>query len=427
MSVIIWGQILLCILLSLILSKRYKLKLLEIFIYLLISLLSIYIYAIFNILGIIIIIPMIMSARYYYSDNKVEAIGTVTYGYLISIIGDHLASLFRSYFWPESQINILPHFILFAVISLIITSIATYIKVIIEKQIEITNFFKRIVVSIGLFTLIINYLAIFLGIFLGNTIELIQLNLFFFAIYGVATIIILVFYLQTLKEKFEVKRRKYEFEALQQYTSSIEKNYNELRQFRHDYNNILLSFEDYFREKKYEELESYFYNQVQPESNVWLKDAFDLNSLSKIKNRPVKSLLIAKLVQAQQEDISIKIEISDDITDISIKNIDLVRLLGIILDNSIEELKELNNRELVISAFTLNESIHFVIKNICRFNVPSLQKLKRKGFTTKKEGKGLGLHIISKMVSEYPNLFLETENNDNVFVQHLIITKEINS
>ena len=112
--------------------------------------------------------------------------------------------------------------------------------------------------------------------------------------------------------------------------------YNNLRSFKHDYVNIMTSLSTYIDEKRYDELETFFYEHILPmQKNLTQKNG-SLNHLLHINILELKSILYAKLLLALNQNIDVNIDIPDEIDSINMDPVDLVRMLGIYLDNAIE-------------------------------------------------------------------------------------------
>jgi len=73
--------------------------------------------------------------------------------------------------------------------------------------------------------------------------------------------------------------------------------------------------------------------------------------------------------------------------------------------------------------FSTHESVTFVIQNNIYEDLPPVWQLKKSGFSTKGEGRGLGLDSLSRLVSQNENMVLETRSLENVFLQRLTVQR----
>lgn len=223
---------------------------------------------------------------------------------------------------------------------------------------------------------------------------------------------------------FDKKQKEFEYAAMEKYTEEINKQYQEIRKFRHDYINILSSMEHYIREKEFEQLAEYYYQNILPTKRIFEKNNLHLNDIQKIKSSEIKSILITKLVLAQEKNISVQVEIRDDFSlPNTIDPVIFIRILGILLDNAIEELESLNDGELKIAVFYQEEDLVFIIQNTCRSEIQPIYQLKQEGYSTKGENRGLGLKNVDDLIRESGNILLETIIRENQFTQIIRMTE----
>ncbi|MBX8937147.1 GHKL domain-containing protein [Enterococcus gilvus] len=151
-----------------------------------------------------------------------------------------------------------------------------------------------------------------------------------------------------------------------------------------------------------------------------------LDSLQNIESLGVRSIFYTKLLLAQDKDIDVTIEIREFLPEEKkVRTISLVRLFGIFLDNSIEELESIQEGGLTIVAFEENNNSVFIIQNTTRDNVEPLQHLKKEGFSTRGEERGVGLFNVEEILLAEPNILLETKISDNLFTQRITIVSEV--
>ena len=241
-------------------------------------------------------------------------------------------------------------------------------------------------------------------------------------------ILAIVVYSKTSKESQRIKAERVERENIQNHLKELEHQFTSIRKFKHDYQNILASMETFFLEKKLSELETYFFEKVMPTFEAVSSNNFVFEALSKIKISEVKSLISAKIVVAQNisQDVKVSFEAPDEIEEVFIDSITLVRILGILLDNAIEELEILSEGNLAIACFNDKDSVVFIIQNTYNSNLPTIQMIKSSGFTTKENHSGLGLHILEELQEVYPNISLSTIIDEYTFTQKLTISNANN-
>jgi len=240
-----------------------------------------------------------------------------------------------------------------------------------------------------------------------------------------ALIISLLFYIKVLIASFELEQRTAEQEALYYYTNEIEQQQMAMRKFKHDYINILTSIRGYIKDRNWDELEYYFDTKIEPSSAVIVEHDFSYAGLSKIKDKAVKGLLISKLLLAQNLDVDIRFEVKDDVERLLVDSITLVRILGIVFDNAIEEVVQLGYGGVEFACYSLDLGFVFIVKNTCREDIDSIKTIRKAGYSTKGEHRGLGLSNLSEMVAADSNvLTLQTSVSNGSFTQKLWVCGE---
>lgn len=217
---------------------------------------------------------------------------------------------------------------------------------------------------------------------------------------------------------FDKKQKDFEYTAMEKYTDELNKQYHEIRKFRHDYINILSSMEHYIQEKKLDQLEYYYYQNILPTKKIFEKNNLHLNDIQKIKSNEIKSILMTKLVIAQEKNLTVQVEVRDVVTlPKIIDSIIFIRILGILLDNAIEELETLSDGELRIAIFYQEKDLVFVVQNTCHSHISPIHQLKKEGYSTKGDNRGIGLKNIDDLIRESEHILLETTIKNNQFTQ----------
>lgn len=102
------------------------------------------------------------------------------------------------------------------------------------------------------------------------------------------------------------------------------------------------------------------------------------------------------------------------------EQIDLIRILGILIDNAIEEAKACKGR-VAISIKEKEQEYFFSVCNTVRRQIR--ERGVRAGTTDKGLGRGNGLLIVDKLVHKYRNVLLNSFFKEDKFVQCLRIEK----
>src|SRR5699024_11226984 len=131
---------------------------------------------------------------------------------------------------------------------------------------------------------------------------------------------------------------------LEEYTKYLEDSEDDLRQFKHDYQNVLNSLKLYAQEGDVQAV----IHKLDKETNSSLDPA----ALSKYKDvnhvhvKSIKSIIITKLAEMYNLKIPYNFECRGSVKKLpaNIDELDLVRILGIAFDNAIEESKRSEER-----------------------------------------------------------------------------------
>lgn len=222
------------------------------------------------------------------------------------------------------------------------------------------------------------------------------------------------------KEKKQLTEEFLQIESMKEYTSKIEDLYLNIRSFKHDYINILSSFYTYINERNYEGLEKYFNQEILPASSNLAYEDSVYGRLGLIQAPEIKSILYTKILDAKKYNIKVTTEIKEKIDNFPINILDLVRVLGILLDNAIEASSLTKRKFLCIFLFTDAEGIYIQIQN-SSVQIDNIEKLYQKEISSKGDGHGIGLYEVRKIVNGYSNILLHTEYNDFVFYQKLTL------
>lgn len=243
--------------------------------------------------------------------------------------------------------------------------------------------------------------------------EVLTFNGLIIALFSLITLVMFYCIWQILEENYTLKLQQREQEILQDYTQKIEGFYEDFRVFRHDYKNILATLDYYIQKKDWEQLQSYYQNKILPSGAAISSDKFSFAKLHLIEIPSIKSILYTKMLAALTRGISLTLELTEPVTQVSMDDLDLSRVLGILLDNSMEAALLTPEKFLSVAIITTDEKVVFSITNsCCPLQVP-VSNLFEKGYTTKEQHDGLGLYTVKNFIDKLDNAFLTAEYKDN--------------
>lgn len=220
-------------------------------------------------------------------------------------------------------------------------------------------------------------------------------------------------------EKIQTETKQKALQDLQDYTHHLEIMYHELRSFKHDYVNILLSMSGYIANGNTDELKQFFETKIFPTKNLIDQGDYKLNQLSNIGVLEIKSLLSVKLIYAHESGIDVTIDIPDKVDRFPMDTVDLARILGIFLDNAIEASPMAEQPQLGLNIIRHEAGVSIIISNRFQDSGTTLHKLKQSGFSTKDGHPGIGLSNAQKIIRSYDNILHETTMQGGCFIQYM--------
>ena len=115
-----------------------------------------------------------------------------------------------------------------------------------------------------------------------------------------------------------------------------------------------------------------------------------------------------------------KIKTSDLIELDTNTTIDVCKIIGVFVDNAIDETMKLKNKNIVINLYVENNNFYIKISNSIKGNI-NLDKIYDEGYTTKTKGHGYGLCLVKNIINNNALLENNIELNSKIFSQVLII------
>lgn len=222
-----------------------------------------------------------------------------------------------------------------------------------------------------------------------------------------------------------------EEELREKYLQDLEASEDKVREFKHDYLNLLASLRESAQSSRdealLEELADYSNTEIN-DPNLW-----KYKSLNHINNHALKGLIIDKLDRMNARKISYSLECAQEIIDLpaEVKLFDLIRIIGIALDNAIEEsellLQETGDAGQVRIDIMLYQAqpqeLEFVVKNRCsQGNKIKLNEIAQKGISSKTGHKGYGLANVHEIQEKYENMFVEYGVSDDYFTFSMAVS-----
>lgn len=210
-------------------------------------------------------------------------------------------------------------------------------------------------------------------------------------------------------------------ENLEGSNKRLQENYDNVRAFKHDFNNIMQGIGGLIIAKDINGLENMYKSISKECQEINEKQAINADI---INNPAILNLINNKIKLAEEKDIKIKVEVYIDLNSLKVSTYDLCRVLGILIDNAIEA--SIGCDEKVISIRFLRDKYNnrnlIVIENPCKNYLIDIKKIYEKGFSSKKDkiSHGLGLWKVKQILKKNKNIQIYT-SRDKLFKQQLEI------
>ena len=367
-------------------------------------------------------IAFILIFKFLFKEKiKKSIIASIIYQ-IIVLLGEFIAVIILSLILGkniESFIQTFFGIFLTNVLVALICVIATYFKFIrnlFNKLISITD---KIKIKQLLFLCLI--LLIILNIFIMSAYYKIKFEYWVIANIMLIIIfsIILIYYLKTQSNLNSVSNKyNIALKSLNDYESMMSK----YRIANHENKNLLLTIRTMILNKE-ANIDKFIGSMIEEKYN---DDEKLLFKMSVIPSGGLRATIYSGVVRIREKNIKYSLNI-----DKKLKTIDLIELdtntiidtcksIGVFIDNAIDEVEKLKNRNISISLHVIDNDLEIKISNNYSKTI-DLANISNLGYTTKGDGHGYGLTLVDNLVKNNELIDHHTEINKRYFSQLLII------
>lgn len=350
-----------------------------------------------------------------------SSIATLFPSIVFNLIGTLLANpyfdLFRISYKEANTIILyrIPFVCLNYLIVLALALIFKYRKL----TLNILEDFDKKTKSIITINFVFGFLTIFFqGILSSKYIDILPIGFTFFNFIFLLAYFCLSFYSLAKIMKLVTTTKK--LESAEEYNKTLHILHDSVRGFKHDFDNIVTTIGGYIKTNDMDGLKSY-YSQLEEDctkvNNLYVLDPDIIN------NPGVYNLITAKYNEALEKRIKVNLTVLLDLNDLHMKIYEFARILGILLDNSIESASECDEK--ILNIVFRNESKNnrniILIENTYKDKDVDIEQIFNKGFSGKQNHTGLGLWEIRQILKKNNNVNLYTNKNEKYFSQQLEI------
>lgn len=209
-------------------------------------------------------------------------------------------------------------------------------------------------------------------------------------------------------------------ESEEEYNRTLRILHDNVRGFKHDFDNIVTTIGGFIRTNDMEGLKDYY---VQLEDDCQRVNNLYILNPEVVNNDGIYNLLTKKYHEAESKDIKVNITFLLDLSTLNMKIYEFARILGILLDNAIEASSECEEKiiNLTFRNDTKNSRQLIIVENT--YNNPDIdtEKIFEKGVSGKENHTGLGLWEVRKLIKKNNNINLYTSKDNKFFTQQLEI------
>lgn len=224
----------------------------------------------------------------------------------------------------------------------------------------------------------------------------------------------------SLTRVFKLVLTSRKLQSAEEYNNTLRILHDNVRAFKHDFDNIVTTIGGYVRTDDMEGLKQYY---LQLEDDCQRVNNLYILNPDVINNDGIYNLLTKKYYKAESKDIKVNISFLLDLSTLNMKIYEFARILGILLDNAIDAADECDEKIINITFRndTNNSRQLVIIENTYKDKDVDTDKIFEKGVSGKENHTGLGLWEVRKLVKKNNNINLYTTKSDVYFKQQLEI------
>ena len=158
----------------------------------------------------------------------------------------------------------------------------------------------------------------------------------------------------------------------------------------------------------------------------------NMSKYSKFKYLPsngIKGFFYYKFMEAERKGIEVSVNISKQIEKSYIGKMDtktfkdLIRVIGVYLDNAIEASHESKDKKLGIEMYLINKNIKIIISNTYSNKIEQ-NKIGKENYSTKGKNRGYGLLLVNKILKDNDRFYSRSKITEELFIQETTINNK---
>lgn len=212
-----------------------------------------------------------------------------------------------------------------------------------------------------------------------------------------------------------------EKDGLISYYQGLTESLAAMGEMRHDIKNIFFTMGNFVNRSDDQEMKTFFWEKIYRYSLDTIRQSELLSMLYQIPNESLRAFLYLKCSQMQAQKVIIRLEVQviPERYQVGMDVIDLTRILGILLDNAMEEAQWIQDGYVEIKITAAEAGCSYIIRN------PVTEQTKMNGVhfgvTTKGHGHGQGLLIVRQLLEQYDYVTLSSLLQEEEYTQSLSV------
>ena len=367
-------------------------------------------------------IILVFFFKYLFNENIHKSIITPIYQQFIIMISETIFAAIITTIFHYNAENLISNYLGSFFVNIIVAIIAIMLvqfRIIRKLYFLIINMTDKIKpIQLIVFGLIIMAISNILAMTSYYKIDFIY-QLIFNVIMIISCSIIVIYSLKT-KNNYNKVYDKYNIaiNSLKDYEEMM----NKYKVSNHENKNILLSIRTMIKSKD-EDIVNYIDTVV---TEKYLDDEKLFKKMNVIPSGGLRASIYTEILKIKNHKINYNLSIDKDLKTIDLIEldtntiIDICKIIGVFIDNAIEEVINIKRKYIDINLYLDEDKINIEVSNNYISKI-EIEKIYNIGYTTKGKGHGYGLSLVKKIIDENNKLENKIKISKDVFTQIISI------
>lgn len=268
---------------------------------------------------------------------------------------------------------------------------------------------------------------LFFNIFVVNTYYKLTFYLWMFAnIFFILVLFIAMIY--SLKTQNNLKKVEDKYNISIKSLNDFEEMMSKYRVANHENKNLLLTIRAMIINKE-KDIPKYIDSMIEEK---YIDDEKLMFDMAVIPTGGLRATIYSSILKIKNNNINCDFNVDSKIRTVDLIELDtntimdVCKIIGVFIDNAIDETKKLKFKNIKIDLYVNHKNINIKISNMFK-DMIDVNKIYVQGYTTKTKGHGYGLALVKEIIKNNNLLKNYTEINKNIFSQILEIETKKNT